>query len=193
MRSVLAMALLCSIVACEGETGPAGPPGADGALNVSTGTFTVAPNQYTNGFWHFSVAGGTQANPAKVATVAVPAITSSILSTGAVLVYLRIPTTSIGAADHWTLLPFHQGGFNGGYLVSIKAAVRVGEIRIGYVHESTATTAPPDVYALTLPSYEFRWVAIEGLPTTTLNNSIALEDPDALIRQLSSQRNQASR
>ena len=160
--------IFVGMVACEGDSGPAGPPGEDGAANIASGTFTVAPSAYVNGFWHLPVAGGTQANPAKVATIAVPAITSGILENGLVLVYLRIPSTPVGAADQWTLLPFHQGGFGGGYLVSIKAGVKAGEIRIGYGHETTGTTTAPDVYAATLPTYEFRWVAIEGIAGAAL-------------------------
>ena len=169
--------LIAGLAACDGEAGPAGPPGEDGVANVLSGTFSVAPASYTNGFWHFSIAGGTQANPAKVATVAVPAITSDILQNGAVFVYMRTPSTPTGAADHWTLLPFHQGGFGGGYLVSIKAAVRAGEIRIGYAHETTGATTAPDVYAVTLPTYEFRWVAIDG----AVAGAAALAD--AIVRQ----------
>jgi hypothetical protein len=166
-RFAASLMLLLMTAACEGDAGPTGPPGEDGIVNVSSGTFTVAPSAYANGFWHFPVAGGTQANPAKVATVAVPAITSSILANGSVLIYLRTPSTPTGPNDHWTLLPFHQGGFGGGYLVSIKAAVRPGEIRIGYAHETTGATTAPDVYAATLPIYEFRWVAIEGMTVGT--------------------------
>jgi hypothetical protein len=172
------------ISACEGDAGPAGPPGADGVANVSSGTFTIAPSAYSNGFWHFSVDGGTQANPAKVATVPVPAITADVLSDGAVFVYLRTPVTSTGPAEHWTLLPFHQGGFGGGYLVSIKAAVRAGEIRIGYSHESTSTSAPPSVYDVVLPTYEFRWVAIQGSVGQS-SGSIS----DAIVRQDWTRRN----
>jgi hypothetical protein len=96
--------------------------------------------------------------------VEVPEITGAVLNDGAVLVYLRIPSTPTTPADEWTLLPFHQGGFGGGYLVSIKASVEEGRIRIGYVHESTSGSAPPDVYQVTLPTYDFRWVAIAGPP-----------------------------
>jgi hypothetical protein len=162
MRNAYLALIIFGIAGCEGDAGPAGPPGNDGVANILSGTFTIAPSAYSNGFWHFGVDGGTQANPARVATVPVPAITSSVLDNGAVFVYLRTPTTPTGPADHWTLLPFHQGGFGGGYLVSIKAAVRAGEIRIGYAHESTDATAPPSVYGVTLPTYEFRWVAIQG-------------------------------
>ncbi|HEX6944394.1 MAG TPA: hypothetical protein VF128_15805 [Gemmatimonadaceae bacterium] len=165
--------LLVGIVACEGDAGPAGPPGEDGAANIASGTFTVAPSAYVNGFWHFPVDGGTQANPAKVATISIPAITSDILANGVVLVYLRIPSTPVGAADQWTLLPFHQGGFGGGYLVSIKAGVKAGEIRIGYSHETTGPTTAPNVYTATLPTYEFRWVAIEGTVGAAVSRMVA--------------------
>jgi hypothetical protein len=173
--------IIAATAACEGDTGPAGPAGQDGIGNVLSGTFTVAPSAYTNGFWHFPVAGGTQANPAKVATVSVPAITSTVLASGAVFVYLRVPSSPTGASDHWTLLPFHQGGFGGGYLVSIKAAVRTGEIRIGYAHETTGASTAPDVYAVTLPSYEFRWVAIEGAAGSALGAVAQAVGPDALM------------
>jgi hypothetical protein len=173
--------LMTGLAACEGDAGPAGPPGEDGVANILSGTFTVAPTAYTNGFWHFPVAGGTQANPAKIATVPVQAITNDVLTNGAVFVYLRTPSTPVGALDHWTLLHFHQGGFGGGYLVSIKAAVRAGEIRIGYAHETTGPTTAPDVYAVTLPAYEFRWVAIQGTVNGAVNASVAAAGPDALI------------
>ena len=182
--TVSAFLLMAGIAACEGDAGPAGPPGedgADGVANLLSGTFTVAPTAYTNGFWHFPVTGGTQANPAKVAIVSVPAITNGILTNGAVFVYLRTPSTPVGALDHWTLLPFHQGGFGGGYLVSIKAAVRAGEVRIGYAHETTGPTTAPDVYAVTLPAYEFRWVAIQGTVVGALNAFVAAAGPDSLI------------
>lgn len=174
--------LIIALSGCEGDAGPAGPPGDDGTANVASGTFSVAPSAYANGFWHFPVAGGTQANPAKVATVSVPAITSSVLTSGAVLVYLRTPSTPTGTADHWTLLPFHQGGFGGGYLVSLKAAVRAGEIRIGYAHETTGATVAPDVYAVTLPTFEFRWVAIEGVAVGALGALTSLADPGTATR-----------
>lgn len=146
-----------------------------------SGTFTIAPSVYANSFWHFPVAGGTQGNPAKVATVAVPAITSALLENGAVLVYLRTPATPTGPSDRWTLLPFQQGGFGGGYLVSVKAAVRAGEIRIGYAHETTGASPAPDVYAVTLPAYEFRWVAIEGTTAGALGALVSADGPDAMI------------
>lgn len=59
--------MFVGIAACEGDAGPAGPPGEDSTLNMVSGTFTVAPSVFVNGFWHFPVAGGTKANPAKVA------------------------------------------------------------------------------------------------------------------------------
>jgi hypothetical protein len=177
MRIAYVFLIVFGVVACEGDAGPAGPPGNDGVANILSGTFTISPSAYTNGFWHFAVDGGTQANPARVATIAVPAITSSILETGAVFVYLRTPTTSTGPADQWTLLPFHQGGFGGGYLVSIKAAVRAGEIRIGYSHESTDAVTPPSVYGVTLPTYEFRWVAMQGSVVGSLGTLIGALAP----------------
>lgn len=151
--------LAVALAACEGDQGPTGPAGN---ANVTSGTFTLAPSAYVNDFWYFSVEGGNQGNRAKVATVEVPDITGAVLNDGAVLVYLRIPSSPTTPADEWTLLPFHQGGFGGGYLVSIKASVDEGRIRIGYVHESTSGSTPPDVYQAALPTYEFRWVVIGG-------------------------------
>jgi hypothetical protein len=157
LLSLLALAL----AACEGDQGPTGPAGN---ANVASGTFTLAPGAYANSFWFFSVEGGNQGNRARVATVEVPEITEAVLNDGVVLVYLRIPSSPTTPADEWTLLPFHQGGFGGGYLVSIKASVDEGRIRIGYVHESTSGSTPPDVYQASLPTYEFRWVVIGGPP-----------------------------
>ena len=155
IRTAASLFIVC-LAACEGPTGP------PGNANVTSGTFTVLPTAYINDFWYFGVEGGTQANPAKVATVAVPELTADLVNVGAVLVYFRVPSGPTQPADEWTLLPFHQGGFGGGYLVSIKAAVDVGQIRIGYAHETTSSTTAPNVYTVTLPTYEFRWVAIQG-------------------------------
>lgn len=173
--SLLLLAL--GTAACSGDTGPMGPAGN---ANVTSGTFTVAPSQYSNGFWFFSVDGGNQGNPARIATIAVPELTEALVANGAVLVYLRVPAASTQPASQWSLLPFHQGGFGGGYLVSIKAAVDVGTIRIGYAHESTSGAAAPDVYQVPLPTYEFKWVAIAGMAPPVLA-SLASLGPDAIV------------
>jgi hypothetical protein len=183
MRALFLFVAALGAVACEGDTGPVGPEGPPGSANVTSGTFTVAVNAWTNGFWFMPIDGGTQANPAKVATVTVPGITSDLVENGAVLIYLRVPSTPVGASNQWTLLPFHQGGFGGGYLVSIKAAVSAGQVRIGYAHETTGPTTAPDVYTIIMPAYEFRWVGISqaAIPSLAL---LPLEDPDAVIQAL---------
>jgi hypothetical protein len=182
MRLFSLTALAVVVTACEGSDGPAGPAGPPGNANVTSGTFTVAPAEYVNDWWYMPVDGGTQANPAKVATVAVPAITADIVNNGAVLVYLHVPAASTGPSTHWALLPFHQGGFGGGYLVSIKAAVTTGQVRIGYAHEVTDNaTQPPPVYNAALPSYEFRYVAIAGVAPAAALQYAELGGPDEVI------------
>ena len=158
--------LVLTALACRGATGP------DGNANVVSGTFSLGPDAYANGFWFFPVDGGNQGTPAKVATVDVPELSEAVVDGGAVLVYVRIPSGPTMEPDEWSLLPFHQGGFGGGYLVSIKAAVEVGRIRIGYVHEATSATVPPNVYQASLPRYEFRWVAIGGPSRTVTPDDI---------------------
>jgi hypothetical protein len=175
---LLSMIPLLAALACEGPTGPAG---AAGNANVVTGTFSVAPGAWTNDFWNFPVDGGTQGNPAKVTTVPVAALTAQFATTGAVLVYLKVPSSGSGAATHWTLLPFHQGGFGGGYLVSIKAASAPGEIRLGYLHERTDTSvATPTSYSATLPTYEFKYVGIAGTSAAMLAAYRTIQ-PDEVI------------
>ena len=182
MRYLRVTALTVVLAACNGSEGPAGPAGPPGNADVTTGTFTIDPDDYTNDFWYFPVDGGTQGNPARVATVDVPAITAEIVNEGVVLVYLRVPSGPTGPSTHWALLPFHQGGFGGGYLVSIKAAVTAGQIRVGYAHEVTDDgTTPPDVYTAALPTYEFRWVAIAGTPPSNAIQFGKLGDPDAVM------------
>ena len=174
--------VIAALLGCEGPTGPAGSPGN---ANVVSGTFSVAPTEYVNGFWYFQVEGGTQGNPAKVATVAVPAITADIANNGAVLVYLKVPVAATSASTHWTLLPFHQGGFGGGYLVSIKAAAQTGQIVIGYLHERTDTSVTiPDTYAATLPTYEFKYVGVAGMTPAALAAYVSLGDPDRMVAAL---------
>ena len=174
-----------TVLACEGPAGPAGPAGQPGNANVLSGTFSVPPTSYADTFWYFPVEGGTQGNPAQVASVAVPAITADIATNGAVLVYLKVPATPVGPATRWTLLPFHQGGMFGGFLVSIKAAVQTGQIAIGYMHEQTDTSvAVPSVYGVTLPTYEFKYVAISAVPASALATYIELGDPDRVLAAL---------
>jgi hypothetical protein len=99
-----------------------------------------------------------------------------------VLVYLRVPSSGTGASDQWTLLPFHQGGFGTGYLVSIKAAAAPGQIRVGYAHDVTdAATTPPDVYTTTLPTYEFKYVVISGVSATAAMQYARLSGPDDVV------------
>jgi hypothetical protein len=177
----LALALFVAL-ACEGPAGPEGPPGN---ANVVSGTFSIAPTAYTNGFWSFPVDGGTQQNPAKVATMVLPALTADIVNNGAVLIYLKVPITPTGPSTHWTLLPFHQGGFGGGYIVSIKAAVQPGQIVVGYMHERTDTSvATPATYSATLPTYEFKYVGVGGLPAPSIAEYTRAGDPERVIQSL---------
>ncbi len=189
MRFVSHLTLVAlTVLACEGPAGPAGADGADGQpgnANVVSGTFSVAPAAYADSFWYFPIAGGTQGNPAQVATVAVPAITADIANNGAVLVYLKVPATPVGASTRWTLLPFHQGGMFGGFLVSIKAAVQTGQIAIGYMHEQTDTSVTvPSVYTVTLPIYEFKYVAMSAVPASAVAAYAQLGDPDRVLAAL---------
>jgi hypothetical protein len=173
---------MISVLGCEGPVGPSGPAGSAGNANVVSGSFSVAPGDWTNDFWYFPVDGGTQGNPAKVATVAVAAISAAIVSDGAVLVYLKVPETSTGASTHWTLLPFHQIGSGGGYLVSLKAAAKEGEILLGYLHEPTdASVVIPETYSATLPTYEFRYVAMAGVPAAAVASYARFPDPDQVL------------
>ena len=67
---------------------------------------------WTDGFWAFSIANATQGNPAKIQSIAVPAITADVFNDGAVLVYLMLPNGIGGPAlTHWTSLPFNMSGF----------------------------------------------------------------------------------
>jgi hypothetical protein len=178
MRTSFSVLIALGALGCEGEIGPVGPPGA---ANVTSGTFTIAPSAYTNGFWFMPIDGGTQANPAKVATATVSGITAELVDNGAVLIYLRVPSTPTGPSNQWTLLPFHQGGFGGNYLVSIKAAVSAGQVRIGYAHETTGSVTAPNVYDIIMPTYEFRWVGIHETAASNLA-LLPLDDPDTVIQ-----------
>ena len=156
-RFIFAALTVAGLAACEGPAGP------QGNANVVTGTFTLADADYVDGFWNVPVEGGTYSHQAKVAAMNVPAITSDIADDGLVLVYLRTPSTETGAPDQWTPLPFHQIGLFGGYLISVKAAYSTGTVRIGYLHEQTDTSvAVPSVYTETVPTYEFKYVAVAG-------------------------------
>jgi hypothetical protein len=175
--------LVAGVMACEGPTGP------QGNANVVSGTFSVADADYIDAFWYLPVEGGVYGHQAQVATVTVPAITSDIVSDGLVLVYVRTPTTSLPAPapTHWAALPFQQIGLGGGYLMSLKYAYSVGTVRIAYLHERTDTSvAVPSVYTVTLPTYEFKYVAVAGEPAAQLAASVDLRDYEAVLRALGS-------
>jgi len=93
---------LATLNSCKkGDTGPAGKDGVDGNANVTSLIVTISSSQ-----WTFS-------NNEYDATISVPAITQSIITSGTVQVFC----SPDGA--NWLALPFSFQGYeiNYGYLV----------------------------------------------------------------------------
>ena len=77
----LSISILFSSCAKDGETGPTGPQGPQGNANVQSFSFTVSPGQWSSD-------GTAGVDYEKYIDLPVPSITQSILTYGAVLVYL---------------------------------------------------------------------------------------------------------
>jgi len=89
LRACFAALVGLTLVSCEGETGPAGPPGDDGNANVRTVQFTVASAAWKN----------TSSASVAYYTYVSPLITSSVIQGGTVLLYYQF------SSNVWTPLP----------------------------------------------------------------------------------------
>lgn len=176
------IALLAFVVmACEGEQGPTGPTGN---ANVVTGTFIVDSLAWADTLWTYPIANGTVGRPARVFNQVVPGITSDIANNGTVFVYLHVPDGLTFDLVNWTPLPFHQAGLTNGYLVSWKYAYAAGKIQLAYMHESTDNTAAPPASGVTLPDYEFKYVAMSGVPASVVAALAKETDPQRVLAAL---------
>jgi hypothetical protein len=129
----------------QGPAGPAGPTGAagqDGNANVKAYTFTGAPSAWVSFGTYGSAGYGYGID------LAVPAITSSILNNGAVLIYRYISTTG-----YYVLLPYSFP--NSGYVETYLTAYKTGEARVERYDTDLYTTSPAS-------TWEFKVIVIAG-------------------------------
>jgi hypothetical protein len=115
---------------------------------------------YHDTVWTVPVSSGPFATfNARVATIEFPAITSAIAANGLVLVYMSTDSTA-DSTNAWTPLPLSVG-FD--YLETFTYAYAAGQLQIGFYASATnIDISPPDVYAVTMPTEEFKIILASG-------------------------------
>jgi hypothetical protein len=158
---LFAAALIIS--GCEGDVGPAGPAGN---ANVMTGT--ISP---TNSDWIYSSdwtmttnVGTVTAVTTRYVDIPVPEITADIIAKGAVLVFFEPET----GTDQWTSLPIEFMHYSRVYFINIVYEAQEGMIRLHYfLAPVTLGATLPDLASMVIPTYEFKYVVIEGTSLLT--------------------------
>lgn len=138
--SVLAMILVTSC-AKDGDTGPQGPPGANGNANIKSVSFSVSPGDWST----YGTPGS--ANHGKYYQKSIPQITNTIMFTGMVMGYLvnndfegNLPVTLYPASNYHVQI----NGFHG-----------VGAYEVG-IYQSNLST--PNIVG----TFSFRVVIADG-------------------------------
>jgi hypothetical protein len=152
----LAVSLGLTVAACGGSS-------STGPLNnasVVTDTITLVDSMYHDTVWTVPVSSGPFATfNARVATIEFPAITSAIAANGLVLVYMSTDSTA-DSTNAWTPLPLSVG-FD--YLETFTYAYAAGQLQIVFYASATnIDISPPDVYAVTMPTEEFKIILASG-------------------------------
>ena len=152
----LAVSLGLTVAACGGSS-------STGPLNnasVVTDTITLVDSMYHDTVWTVPVSSGPFATfNARVATIEFPAITSAIAANGLVLVYMSTDSTA-DSTNAWTPLPLSVG-FD--YLETFTYAYATGQLQIVFYASATnIDISPPDVYAVTMPTEEFKIILASG-------------------------------
>lgn len=137
--SLSAIILLMSSCAKDGETGPAGPAGADGNANVHSINLLVSHSEWEPG--------GMAVPPYYLEKdIPVPEITQSVYRYGTVIVYLD-------QAGAQTALPYTTPIYQG-ISWSYGVQVHAGGVKIKITQNDGAV--------FTVPSYYFKITVIEG-------------------------------
>ena len=108
----------------------------------------------------------------------------NIIAKGAVLVYFEVETGS----DQWKTLPFEILHYNGANYIDIACEVEEGMIRLHYlVRRAYVGATVPDLSSLVIPTYEFKYVVIEGTTLSTMQAGTAdLSGPDCIMANATS-------
>jgi hypothetical protein len=170
---LFAAALL--IAGCEGDAGPTGPAGN---ANVMAGTISPTNAQWIySSTWSMTTDVGTVTSlTTRYVDIPVPAITADIIAKGAVLVYFEAEAGS----DEWTTLPFEILHYTRAYFIDVVYEVQEGMIRLHYfLRPPTPGGALPDLATRVIPTYDFKYLVIEGTALLNLQaGGIDLSEPD---------------
>ncbi len=109
----------------QGATGPKGDTGAQGNANVVSQTFTASAWTYSNPQWYENFS--------------VTALTSTIVSAGAVEVYL-----SANAGTNWTALPYTQYGSVANYVAGYTYGLN--SLEVTWIYNSVGSGSDPNTY-----------------------------------------------
>jgi hypothetical protein len=151
----LLTSLSLGVGACGSSTTPLDNP------SVATETVTLTDSMYSDTVWSVPVGSGPFVSfNARVATIPFSAITPDVAANGLVLVYIN--TDTLADSAQWTPLPYN---ISLNYLETFTYAYSAGQVQIAvYTSETNIDVFPPDVYALTLPTTEFKIVVASGSP-----------------------------
>jgi hypothetical protein len=179
MSKLLVLFVVALFVAgCEGDMGPAGPAGN---ANVMAGTISISNAEWlAYSSWTMTTDVGTiTAKSTRYVEIPVAAITADIIENGAVLMYFEAEA----GTDQWTTLPVEFLHYTGVYFINIVYEVQEGMIRLHYfLMRAYQGATLPDLATLVIPTYEFKYVVIEGTALLRLRaDGVDLSQPDGII------------
>ncbi|MFY7998056.1 MAG: hypothetical protein ACOVSW_05590 [Candidatus Kapaibacteriota bacterium] len=177
MQCVAVLAVV-AIVSCQGPAGPQGPTGPQGpqgqqgatgapgtaAASAQTTTITVAIADW-RGF-----GGGTPGAYLQSGWKSAANITQSIMTSGVVLVFLRVDETNRPVT--WQQLPVIRYGSN--FIQVVDAQYQQGQVQM-FINNSNTVVPPTPTDAIT-----FRVVAIPGTTTVALAAQMDISNYEAV-------------
>lgn len=179
MRKLLVLFAAALLIAgCKGKVGPTGPAGN---ANVMVGTISPTNAEWICwSSWAMTTEVGTVTHKTtRYVDIPVAEITANIIANGAVLVYFEPETGS----DQWTPLPFELLHYTRAYFINVVYEVQEGMIRLHYfLMRGYPGATVPELEALVIPTYDFKYLVIEGTALLTLQaGGVDLSDPDRII------------
>lgn len=173
-----------------GATGPAGPQGPEGNANVLADTFTV-----TNSQWLYNSQYSLETSPGEYTEYFTryydatdSSITSSILTSGMVLVYF-VPNPIVSTTQ-WEPLPysFEDGSANFSYYFAYETSVDQVELEFFFMPNNPEASIPI-LSSYDIPTYQFKVVAVSGSIAQGMTAArVNTRDYAAVIQYISSKR-----
>lgn len=165
LGAIVALVVTVSCAGEDGATGPQGLQGPPGTANVISGRDTITNADWSTttvqGTFNISPGGTIFSKPARFLDINVAQITNSVLSAGAVLVWMQPNPAGSGAdTTRYAQLPF-VFTFITGFHHIYDPQVTVGRIRVLYfIVDLSNPGTNPDPLAGQQATRIFRWVII---------------------------------